>query len=143
MNNSFDHLHRPARTGIRRIQRREWWLWSSAFLIILLLTLGLVSFLVPMLHTGRADSGNLEIKPVVRGLLGLVFLFDLYVVYQQVHISRIRHRLFQREELFRVITENAADMIAVVDNTGRRIYNSPAYQKIRVCSPGGRGAQPE
>ncbi len=130
MNNSFDYLHRPACTGIRRIQRREWWLWLSAFLIILLLTLGLVSFLVPMLHAGRADGGNLEIKPVVRGLLGLVFLFDLYVVYQQVHISSIRRRLFQREELFRVITENAADMIAVVDNTGRRIYNSPAYQKI-------------
>jgi PAS domain S-box-containing protein len=130
MNNSFDHLHRPILIGIRRIQRREWWLWSSAFLIILLLTLGLISFLVPMLHAGRGESGNLEIKPVVRGLLGLVFLFDLYVVYQQVHISRIRRRLFEREELFRLITENAADMIAVVDNTGRRIYNSPAYQKI-------------
>jgi PAS domain S-box-containing protein len=131
MNTSFDNLRRPFRIGMRRIQRREWWLWSSAFLVIFLLTIGLVSFLVPMLHAGRrVDNGNLEIKPIVRGLWGLVFLFDLYVVYQQVHLSRIRRRLFEREELFRLISENAADMIAVVDTAGRRLYNSPAYHKI-------------
>jgi PAS domain S-box-containing protein len=135
MKMSFDDLHRPIRSGMRRIQHREWWLWSSAFLIILLLSVGLISFLVPMLHSGRVEAGNLEIKPVARGLLGLVFLFDLYVVYQRLQISRIRRQLFEREELFRVITENAADMIAVVNNSGRRIYNSPAYQKVLGYNP--------
>jgi PAS domain S-box-containing protein len=34
------------------------------------------------------------------------------------------------EEQFRLITENVADMIAVVDTDGRRIYNSPSYRSI-------------
>jgi PAS domain S-box-containing protein len=130
-----DNLQRPIRASMRRIQHREWWLWSSAFLIILLLTLGLISFLVPMLHNVRVEDGNLEIKPIARGLLGLMFLFDIYVVYQQLHIARISRQLLEREELFRVITENAADMIAVIDKSGRRIYNSPAYQKILGYNP--------
>ena len=39
-------------------------------------------------------------------------------------------RLRQSEEHFRLIAENVADMIAVVDVEGRRIYNSPAYRSI-------------
>jgi len=33
-------------------------------------------------------------------------------------------------ELFKIITENAADMIALVNVKGRRLYNSPAYHKV-------------
>jgi PAS domain S-box-containing protein len=35
----------------------------------------------------------------------------------------------EREELFHLISENAADMIAVVDMEGKRLYNSLSYQK--------------
>ncbi|HVS87364.1 MAG TPA: PAS domain S-box protein [Candidatus Acidoferrum sp.] len=66
----------------------------------------------------------------MRGLLGLVLLFDIYTLYQQLQIHRMRRRLFEREELFRLISENAADLIAVVDMEGRRIYNSLSYQKV-------------
>ena len=43
--------------------------------------------------------------------------------------------LLKSEERFRLIAENAADLIAVVDTAGRRIYNSPSYQKILGFSP--------
>ena len=36
----------------------------------------------------------------------------------------------QSEEQFRLIAENVADMIAVLDLEGRRIYNSPSYKSI-------------
>jgi PAS domain S-box-containing protein len=114
---------------MRRIERREWWLWSSAVLVTFVLTLGLVSFVIPVLHQTRQTDG-IEMTPILRGLVGLVLLFDIYIVFQQLQIYRIRRRLVEREEVFRLITENAADMIAVVDGEGRRIYNSPAYQKI-------------
>ena len=39
-------------------------------------------------------------------------------------------QLAEREQLFQLITENAADMIAVIDRQGNRAYNSPAYHKI-------------
>jgi two-component system cell cycle sensor histidine kinase/response regulator CckA len=64
------------------------------------------------------------------GLLGVVLLFDLYTIYQQLQIHRIRRRLFEREELFRLISDNAADMIAVVDMDGNRIYNSQSYSRV-------------
>ncbi len=38
--------------------------------------------------------------------------------------------LRQSEEQFRLIAENVADMIAVLDLDGRRIYNSPSYRSI-------------
>ncbi len=114
--------------GMRKIERREWWLWSAAVLVTLLLTSGLVSFVVPVLHEQQVDW--FELTHSVRGLVGLVLLFDVYVIYQQLQIYRIRRQLIQREELFRLITENAADMIAVLDADGNRIYNSPSYEKI-------------
>jgi diguanylate cyclase (GGDEF)-like protein/PAS domain S-box-containing protein len=38
--------------------------------------------------------------------------------------------LHESEEIFRIIAENADDLIAVLDTDGRRIYNSPSYHKI-------------
>jgi len=59
---------------------------------------------------------------------GLILLPYLYIVYQ-----RLRYR--RQNDLFRVISENAEDMIAVVDVTGKRLYNSPSYEKILGYSP--------
>src|ERR1700676_4869618 len=121
----------------RRMDRREWWLWSAAVAVTLLLTAGLASFLLPRFDLlpglGESDGGEptfLLLPQVVRGLLGLVLIFDIYTLYQQLQIHRIRRELVQREELFRLISENAADLIAVVDMQGNRIYNSLSYEKV-------------
>src|SRR5712675_3626343 len=42
----------------------------------------------------------------------------------------MRRRLIRREELFRLISENAADLIAVVDMEGKRIFNSFSYERV-------------
>ncbi len=118
-----------------KIQHREWWLWLAAVVITLLLTVGLISFVVPMLQSMRAEVGVVEIRSVAAGLVALVLLFDVYVVYQQLLIYRFRRRLAEREEVFSLITENAADMIAVIDENGRRIYNSPSYERILGYRP--------
>ena len=57
-------------------------------------------------------------------------LFDIYTLYQHLQLQRMRRRLAERDQLFQLITENAADMIAVVDGTGKRIYNSPSYHNV-------------
>src|SRR5258708_25662815 len=54
----------------------------------------------------------------------------ILVVWQQVRMYRIQRESKQRDELFQIVTENAADMIALVDVKGRRLYNSPAYKRI-------------
>ena len=63
---------------IRKIERREWWLWTSAILVTLLLTLGIVSFLVPILHPQNKAADPLPVNNAMRGLVGMVLLFDIY-----------------------------------------------------------------
>jgi PAS domain S-box-containing protein len=130
----------PTHLGMRKIEQREWWLWASAVLVTLLLTLGIASFALP---TGTSPFGlfdELHMNLAVRGLIGLVLLFDIYVIYQQYQIRGIRHQLTKQDDLFRLITEQAADMIAVVDTGGRRVYNSPSYERIMGYTPEELGA---
>ena len=115
---------------LHQAERREWWLWSLAVLVTLLLTVGIASFLLPLLHAQADAFYSLNLKLAARGLVGTVLLFDIYTLYQQLQISRMRRRLSERDELFRLVSENAGDMIALVDMEGNRLYNSPAYQKV-------------
>ena len=115
---------------MRKIEQREWWLWASAVLVTLLLTLAIASSVLPMIEPRMGDLDALRRSLAVRGLIGLVLLFDIYTVYQQFQIHRVRRELDKQGELFRLITENAADMIAVVEIDGRRLYNSPSYERI-------------
>jgi PAS domain S-box-containing protein len=130
----------PTHFGMRKIERRERWLWGSAVVVTLLLTLGIYSFVPPRASSPLRDFDALHMSLAVRGLIGLVLLFDIYVIYQQYQIGVIRRQLNERDELFRLITEKAADMIAVVDTTGRRVYNSPSYERIMGYSPEELGA---
>jgi diguanylate cyclase (GGDEF)-like protein/PAS domain S-box-containing protein len=61
---------------------------------------------------------------IALGALGLL------VIYQQFRMYRARRESEQHEELFQIVIENAADMIALVDVKGRRLYNSPSYKRI-------------
>jgi PAS domain S-box-containing protein len=120
----------PTALRIRQVEGREWWLWGFAVAVTLVLTFGILSLTFPGFHLPRDDFYSLTLKEWVRGLACLVLLFDVYTVYQHLQLQRIRRKLAERERLFQLITENAADMIAVVDRQGRRLYNSPAYEKM-------------
>jgi len=121
--------------SFQRMERREWWLWGAAFAVTLLVTLALSTFVLPTKQLEEDLFSFYLLRQAVRGLVGLVLLFDVYTIYQQLQIHRMRRELFKREELFRLINENAADMIAIVDMEGTRLYNSMAYQKILGYSP--------
>jgi PAS domain S-box-containing protein len=127
--------HKQSRwTAMRQVEASEWWLWGFAVTVTLVLMTGIVS----LTFSGPHLLNNFEwfdLKEWVRGLACLVLLFDIYTVYQQFQLQRIRRELAQRNQLFEVITENAADMIAVIDCAGNRLYNSPAYQNVLGYSP--------
>ena len=59
----------------------------------------------------------------------------LLVLYQQYRMYQVDRNSQKREELFQIVTENAADMIALVDVKGRRLYNSPAYERVLGYTP--------
>jgi PAS domain S-box-containing protein len=122
-------------TEMRRIEGREWWLWGFAVVVTLALTLGIVSFTVPWFDRETDVAYWFDLREWIRGLAALVLLFDFYAIYQHQQLHRIRRQLAERDQLFQLISENAADMIALVDCDGRRLYNSPAYQKVLGYSP--------
>lgn len=122
-------------TQMRRIEGREWWLWGFAVAVTLALTLGIISFTFPWFNAGSDVSYWFDLREWVRGLAALVLLFDFYAIYQHIQLHRIRRQLAERDQLFQLISENAADMIALVDGDGRRLYNSPAYLKVLGYSP--------
>ena len=122
-------------TQMRRIEGREWWLWGFAVAVTLALTLGIISFTFPWFNAGSDVSYWFDLREWVRGLAALVLLFDFYAIYQHMQLHRIRRQLAERDQLFQLISENAADMIALVDGDGRRLYNSPAYLKVLGYSP--------
>jgi two-component system, cell cycle sensor histidine kinase and response regulator CckA len=123
----------------RKVERRQWWLWASAIVITLLLTVGMASFTYLFEQTDPTFSFTL--RQSIRGLVGLVFLFDLYTIYQQLLIHRIRRQLSEQEQMFRLITENAEDLITVVDREGKRLYDSPGYAKLGYAA-GDRNRDP-
>jgi len=116
--------------AMRQVEGQEWWLWGFAVAVTLVLTLGILSLTFPGLHFGKDEVYSQTLREWVRGLAALVLLFDIYTIYQHLQLQRMRRQFAERERLFHLITENAADMIAVVDAHGRRLYNSPAYERI-------------
>ena len=135
----FQHVGRNSPeaipTEMRRIEGREWWLWGFAVAVTLALTLGIISFTFPWFNRETEASYWFDLREWVRGLAALVLLFDFYAVYQNLQLHRLRHQLAERDQLFQLISENAADMIALVGSDGRRLYNSPAYEKVLGYSP--------
>jgi diguanylate cyclase (GGDEF)-like protein/PAS domain S-box-containing protein len=131
---SFQQVGRHSPEAIpvemRRIEGREWWLWGFAVAVTLALTLGIISFTFPWFNQETNVSYWFDLKEWVRGLAALVLLFDFYAIYQHLQLHRIRRQLAERDQLFQLISENAADMIALVDGDGRRLYNSPAYLRV-------------
>src|SRR5215470_19644619 len=78
---------------LKKIERREWLLWAAAVTIMLLLTAGIGSFLLPILQTSSDAALSLSLRQEITGLFGVVLLFNLYTVYQQLQIHRMRRRL--------------------------------------------------
>ena len=105
------------RSNLRRIAQRQWWLWSSAFLVTILLALCIASFAFPGLLMLKDVSYATELNIAVRGLVGLVLLFNVYTVYQQLQIYRIQNRLSDQLEAMSKIEVRTEEVykIAVLD----------------------------
>ena len=112
------------RSSMRRLQRRQWWMWSSAVLVTLLLTLAIASFAFPGLMAQAEALSSFYLSQTVRGLVGLVLLFNVYTIYQQLLIHRIQKQLTEQMETMtkmEVRTEEVYKLAALDALTG--LYN--------------------
>jgi PAS domain S-box-containing protein len=69
-----------------------------------------------------------EVKRKVEGLEGMV--------------SARAAELFKSEQRFRLIAENASDLIAIWDTNGGRLYSSPSHEKVLGLLPEALGKTP-
>jgi hypothetical protein len=74
------------------LERREWWRWAAALLIMLFLTVGVLVLALPEMRRDSATQQD-QLNRAVYGLIALVVIFDAFAIYQQVLISRLRKQL--------------------------------------------------
>ena len=112
------------RENLRRLDRRQWWLWSSTMLVLILLTIAVASFAFPAMLNREQGTYSLYLNQSVRALVGIVLLFAVYLVYQQTMIMRIRDQISdQMNSLAKVesLTNEVYKLAALDQLTG--LYN--------------------
>ena len=115
------------RENLRKLDRRQWWLWSSAVLVLVLLTIAVASLAFPAMLNAESvehDFYSFYLNQAVRALVGIVLVFAVYVVYQQTMIIRMRNTLAdQIHNLAKVqtLTDEVYKLAALDQLTG--LYN--------------------
>jgi diguanylate cyclase (GGDEF)-like protein len=84
-----DEIHQ----SLQRLDRKDSWRWWNAILVIMLLTGAIIVLSLPTLIKEDDPSFQLQLTLAVRGLLGLVMIFNLYSLYQQHLLRQLRNSL--------------------------------------------------
>jgi diguanylate cyclase (GGDEF)-like protein len=82
----------------RRIDQRDWWVRGYSIFVILLLTFAVISLALPALLTGAETFFNIKLREAVFGLITLIVLFNIYTIYQEILIKRLRRQLVERAD---------------------------------------------
>jgi len=87
-NESLESYTAGIHADLRKIQTRNWWSWSNMVLVVFLLTAAVVSSTLPTVLQDD-PSHRVDLNLAVRGLIGLVLLFNIYSLWQQIRIKRL------------------------------------------------------
>jgi diguanylate cyclase (GGDEF)-like protein len=89
--------------GIQRdlqiLKRHDWSLWVLALVIILSLTGAVVSLTASVIPETSDPFFRFHISQSIRGLVGMVLLFSVYTLFQQVQLRQTRTRLAEQVEI--------------------------------------------
>ena len=110
---------RVFRENLRTLDRRQWWLWSSTVLVLILLTIAVASFAFPAMLSRDQGTYSIYLNISVRALVGMVLLFSVYLVYQQTMIMRMRNQMADQ-----------IDAITKVENLTNEVYKLAALDQL-------------
>ena len=82
----------------RRIEKRDWWVRGYSIFVILLLTFAVISLTLPALLTGGETFFKIKLTEAVFGLITLIILFNIYTIYQEMLIKRLRRQLLEKQD---------------------------------------------
>lgn len=88
-----------ARKHLKGLERRDWWLWWSAITVILLLTLAVITVSLPTIFKESDRVFQFNLGLAIHSLVALVLLFNIYTVYQQWLIKRLRTQTAKHLEI--------------------------------------------
>jgi diguanylate cyclase (GGDEF)-like protein len=80
-------------SSLRKLGRREWWLWVSAFFVTALSVTALALTAFPSFFDHREHFYELRPEQARWGILCLVLLFNGWLVYRQWFFRRMRNQL--------------------------------------------------
>jgi diguanylate cyclase (GGDEF)-like protein len=104
-------------TTLKNLERRDWWLWWGAVVVMLLLTLAVVALAVPTLFRDQDSFFQFNMNQAVRGLVALVLLFNVYTIYQQILIKRLRRQIAMQMDTMIALNTRAEEFhkLSVMD----------------------------
>ena len=105
---SITSQHSEVKTGtlapdfkrsLRRLDRRVSWQWWNAVLVITLLMGTIIVLSLPREFQRDDASFQLDLTNDVRGLLGLVLIFNIYTLYHHHLLKQVRNDLAKQIEI--------------------------------------------
>lgn len=94
---------------LRKLDRRDWWLWTMAVIVMLLLTFAVFSLSFPGIFRSDDPFFQYSLDRAVRGLIGLVLIFNAYTIYQQVTVKRLRTQFSEQLAEMRILQIRAQE----------------------------------
>src|SRR3984893_7994832 len=130
---------------MRQVARRQWSLWSCAVMVTVLLAVGIASFAFPGLLSQAEASASFLLTSAIRGIVGLVLIFNVYTVYQQLQIHRIHQQLSKQVEALgkmEVRTEEVYKLAVLDPLTGLNNRRSGEQRLAQEMSRATRNGHP-
>lgn len=84
---------------LRGLDRQDWWHWWNTILVVMLLVGAILAISLPTILSDNNFASRQQLDVAVRGLLGLVLIFNVYMLYQQHILKRLRNYLSSQMEV--------------------------------------------
>jgi diguanylate cyclase (GGDEF)-like protein len=112
-------LHPGLQLKMRRLSSRDLQLWLLALLVLLVTVAGVVAIVLPNISWNSASLRveSRYLPQVLFGLIGLVILFNLYVLQQRRELNHAR------EQLIRQLVEKERSEAAALTDTLTKVFN--------------------
>ena len=99
-----DYNPAEIQSKLRKLERRNLWVWGNAILIILSLTATVVSLSLSLHLKTQSTLFGVNVRAAVWALIVLILIFTGQMIYQHLHLRKIQRALAEQQiqaEVFR------------------------------------------